>query len=113
VESTPFEAKISSMPQSPKVAVPFEVGFTITNKTTVHQSLKIEMKDSDSRSSTDVLISGLCNGHIYLGPQEQRLIVFYILATKAGKVFLPNLNISSARYNSWVIRGFPDIFVFP
>jgi hypothetical protein len=120
IESTPFEAKLQSVPSAPKVAVPFEVNYQIKNKTKVHQTLSVSMNESSAGAavqSDGLLISGMINGELYLAPDEEQCLSYTVLALRAGKAALPSLRVSSARYKSWVInddRGCNrPLYIFP
>jgi hypothetical protein len=130
VESVPFLSGLKQLPHICKVASPFKVTYWVTNKTPLHQKLTILLDDSSrnsnassddptasSRTSDDVLVSGLVNGHILIGPHETTTFGYTALALRAGRVKLPSLNVSSDRYKSWVIReaasNFREVYVLP
>ena len=109
IESTPFDASIEIDPPMPKVSIPFQVRYIIGNKTNLHQHLKITMhKTGNGASSNGMLISGLLNGELCVGPMETKILSYSILVTRVGKTSLPKMNISSVRYNSWVIYTTDD-----
>lgn len=122
IESAPFETVLESMPPSPRVATPFEMSYRISNKTGMQQKLSVLMSDeSEERErrsvSEGVLVSGLINGDITLAPFESQTLSYTALATKAGKITLPALAISSDRYKTWLVKdqqeGCREIFVLP
>jgi hypothetical protein len=122
IEDAPFETVLESLPPSPRVAIPFEMSYRISNKTGMQQKLSILMSDqSDDRErsnvSEGVLVSGLVNGDIILSPFESQTLSYTALATKAGKTTMPALSISSDRYKTWLVKdkheGSREIFVLP
>ena len=123
IEKSPFEAKLTSFPTVPKVAVPFEIIYCITNKTAFHQILKLTMREASAEdhgahhASNSVLVSGLVNGEINLAPLESRVLSYSALAVRAGKIPMPALAVSSTRHKSWVINDGPHnprfIFILP
>lgn len=116
VEKTPFEASFQTVPQIPQVGSPFEVRYQIVNRTKFHQRLRVVMNDSDSAfPSNNMLISGVINGEIVLGPLEEKLLSYSLLVTKVGQTTIPSLDVSSIRYNTWIIHGstMKKIFVSP
>jgi hypothetical protein len=114
VEATPFYASFETVPSMPKVAVPFEVRYTVTNTTKLQQRIRVCMTESVG-STNDMLVSGIINGDLLLGPSESKCLRYSLLVTKVGKTILPALNVSSLRYNTWIIRsGNQDcVYVLP
>jgi hypothetical protein len=107
IENTPFEAKLQSVPSAPKVAVPFKLSYQIKNKTSLHQTLSVNMTDAffgGDAQSDGLLISGLVDGELCLAPDEEQILSYTVLGLRAGKIALPSLQISSGRYKSWVIH---------
>lgn len=126
IESAPFETRLESVPSAPRVAIPFQVSFSILNKTGLLQKLSVVLADSSSSSSSaaaggdgaasatvkfeqpedhhGILIAGLVNGEITLSPFERQTLSYTALATRAGETYLPALSVTSLRYNSFVIR---------
>lgn len=131
VERAPFEAVLQSFPPAPKVAVPFEVKYRLTNRTALHQKLLVSMSDSNpeddagdggghpssSSTSDGVLVSGMVNGELLLAPAETRTLRYTALATRAGKTPMPAVTVKSVRHGSWVINDGPSnvrhFFVLP
>ena len=116
VEKTPFEASFKTNPDVPKVGNPFEVRYLIVNRTKLHQRLRVMMNDSESTAPSNyMLVSGVINGEIILGPHEEKLLSYSLLVTKVGKVTIPSLDVSSVRYNTWIIHGstMKKIFISP
>ena len=127
VEYAPFEAKLSTFPFSPpKVSTPFNITYSIKNKTPLHQKLSVTMSELpiNATSSVDnavvstalsptsiiekvksdgILLSGFINGEITLSPYETKTFEYCILAIRAGRIMLPTLSVVSARYKSWVV----------
>jgi len=106
IEQTPFEASLTLLPAAARVATPFDVNYTVKNKTSVHQSLTVSMNEGG------MLVSGLVKGEMHLGPMESKVLKYTALATKAGRVALPALHVSSHRHNAWVIKGNQERFLF-
>jgi hypothetical protein len=132
IESAPFETKLVHVPSAPRVAVPFEVTFSIRNKTGLLQKLSVVLADSSSSPAasdshhagnaaaahTDhnddddddhvedhgILIAGLVHGEMILSPFERQTLTYTALATRAGETFLPALSVTSLRYQSFVIH---------
>mmetsp|Transcript_59950 Transcript_59950/g.89018 ORF Transcript_59950/g.89018 Transcript_59950/m.89018 type:complete len:776 (+) Transcript_59950:601-2928(+) len=123
IEDAPFNAVLTAFPPSPRVAIPFEVKYCITNKTPLHQKLSVSMSEASSRDrssdgvSDSVLVSGMVNGEIHLGPFEAKTLSYSALAIRAGKTPMPSLTVSSFRHKSWVINDGPmnprHFFVLP
>jgi len=117
IEVTPFEATFKTIPPMPKVGSPFEVRYEISNKTNLHQRLRVLMNDSDAIvSSNSMLVSGVINGEIVLGPLEKKILSYSLLVTKVGKITIPAFDVSSVRYNTWVIHhrsSMDKVFVSP
>ena len=116
VEETPFDASFETVPAMPKVGNPFQVKYEITNKTGLHQRLRVLMNDSETIvSSNSMLVSGVINGEIVLGPSEKKVLSYSILVTKVGKIAIPAFDVSSLRYNTWVVKGstLDKVFVSP
>ncbi len=117
VEVTPFEASFKTIPPMPKVGSPFEIRYEISNRTNLHQRLRVLMNDSDAIvSSNSMLVSGVINGEIVLGPLEKKTLSYSLLVTKVGKITIPAFDVSSIRYNTWVIHhrsSMDKVFVSP
>lgn len=121
VENAPFETVLESLPPSPRVAIPFEMTYRISNKTGMHQKLSVLMSDQSSedgnRNSEGVLVSGLVKGDLLLGPFESQTLSYTALATKAGKTTMPGLSISCDRWKTWVVKDMLNtsrvVFVMP
>lgn len=106
IESAPFETQVDVPSSSLKVAEPFDVTYHIKNKTSLDQRLKVVLDESNLSQGHDTngfLISGLINGEISLGPFESHVLSFTALATRAGKLLMPRVRVSSERYKTWVI----------
>ena len=109
VECTPFHAELSSFPPSPKVGIPFELEYCITNKTQLNQKLSVSMSETSAANgsqepSNGILVSGLITGDVQLGPMESKTLCYTGLAMRAGKTPMPALTVISSRYQSWVIN---------
>jgi hypothetical protein len=114
VDKTPFSASFTTYPIMPTIGTPFEIRYEITNKTSLHQKLRVIMNDSEtSASSQNMLVSGTINGEISLGPLEIKNLSYVLLVTKVGDITIPTIDVSSIRYNSWVVHGSNRIFVSP
>ena len=123
VERVPFTAGLLTFSHSSKVAVPFEVKYWIRNNTQIPQALSVLLDDSmpsqdaNSPSQDNMLVSGMVNGEILLGPQERSTFGYSALALRAGITKLPSLKVSSSRYDAWVIRDGVDesreVFILP
>jgi hypothetical protein len=118
IEETPFEVKylISALPLS--VTCPFTVQYSVKNKTSFHQILRLQMREAEVSNATasGLLLSGCADGIINLGPHDEHMISYTVVATRPGQTSLPGLLVSSDRYKSWVINGGPvgkPIFIHP
>jgi hypothetical protein len=106
IENAPFETKVELPSSSLKVAEPFNVTYHIKNKTSLDQKLHVFL-DESSQSGDDAngfLISGLISGAVSLGPFESHALSFTALATRTGRILLPQVRVSSDRYKTWVIE---------
>ena len=117
VQRAPFKSKVSVVPSSPKVAVPFEVSYSFENLTNIHQTLVLKIAATPKEDDSGLIFSGLVNGQIVLGPKEHQTVSYTVLATRPGKNSIPALSVSAKRYNTWVVhgqRGHPSpLYIFP
>jgi hypothetical protein len=119
IENAPFETKMEKVPSALRVAVPFDVTYHIKNKTSLYQKLKVVLNDADPANieAHGFLITGLVNGEIALGPFESHTLSYTALATRAGKIWMPQVGVSSNRYKTWVIQEAPStrrtLFISP
>lgn len=122
IESPPFETYLCPLPSQPQVYSPFQLSYSIENKTNQHQTLLVNINLGEGgigrQMTDDLLVSGLVSGELQLGPRETQQFCYTIVPTKTGKTFLPGLGISSLRHNTWVIKQDQDdnarsIFVVP
>ena len=108
IESAPFEVIPENLPDSIKVAAPFDVAYRIRNKTPIDQELAMKLQDSpsllDESSEDGLMIGGIVNKTTSLGPFESRSFSYTTVPMRAGKVHLPSISISSNRYKTWIIR---------
>jgi len=110
VERAPFEVKSVTIPSSLKSVTPFDVKYVVKNTTALHQVLKVRLGGSSDLFEGSVakmgglLLSGFTQGQITLGPFEHQTVTFTIIATRPGEVALPALQISSSRYQRWIIN---------
>lgn len=110
VERAPFEVKAVAISSTLRTAQPFDIKYIVKNTTTLHQLLNIRLGGSSDLFAGSVtkygglLVSGFTPGQITLGPLEQQTVGFTIISTRPGEVALPALQISSSRYQRWVIN---------
>jgi hypothetical protein len=106
IENAPFEAAMDGLPESLRVATPFDVTYQIKNKTSLDQKLRVILNDAEPASdeSHGFLVSGLVNGEISVGPFETHTLSYTALATRAGKIWMPQVCVSSDRYKTWIIK---------
>jgi hypothetical protein len=110
IERAPFEAKAVTIPSSLTVATPFEVQYRVTNKTSMHQLVRIQVREANSSSGggsaseSGLFLSGCTKGELSLGPSEQQIVSFTAIATRPGDLTLPALLVSSDRYQSWIMN---------
>lgn len=110
IENAPFEVKIDTLPYAPKLSVPFAATYRIRNKTTLHQTLRVVFNDKEfpDNQSSGLLISGLVDGKLSLGPSEVFNLSYTLIPTRTGKIWMPQICVSSDRYNTWVIKESPQ-----
>lgn len=110
VERAPFAVQAVAIPSLLKAATPFDMKYIVTNTTTLHQSLNIRLGGSSDLFEGSVakfgglLLSGFTQGQITLGPLERQIVGFTVISCRPGEVALPALQISSSRYQRWVIN---------
>ena len=108
IESAPFEVIPENLPDSIKVAAPFEVKYSIRNKTPVDQEFEMTLKDysapGDESPQNGFLIGGDVNKTASLGPFESHSFSYTTVPMKVGRIQLPSVSISSKRYKTWIIR---------
>jgi len=105
VEVTPFDAFKQTVPPIPKICSPFEMRYTISNKTELYQKIRVAMNaGGDDAPSDGVLVSGIISGEINLGPMEEKEFSYLMMFTTAGKSKLPTIHVSSVRYGTWIIH---------
>lgn len=106
IEKAPFKTLFQCQPPVPKVAVPFHVNYSITNKTDTHQKLAVALngQPGSGQKSQDILICGLLGGDLRLAPHETKMLSYTAIATRPGMTNLPAVSISSARFNAWVVH---------
>jgi hypothetical protein len=105
IESSPFEAEPIVSQADVRLNIPFELQYRIKNRTSVHQQLNYHLDEESSVpiSESGLIISGLTDGALWLGPTEQQLISFIIVPVRPGELTFPTLQISSERYRTCVI----------
>lgn len=120
VERTPFKAEPLQPSTSVTVDVPFDIKYSISNMTNLHQSITIQVLEesvsngSNPRALSGLLLSGCLNGQLSLGPHEKQVISFLAVAIRPGEVLLPPVRISSDRFKSWIINDpVKRLFAFP
>ena len=106
IENAPFETALEKLPSSLQVAVPFDITYRIKNKTSQDQTLKVHLDESEPATdgSHGFLVSGLINGDISIGPFETYTLSYTALATRTGKMRVPQVRVSSERFRTWVIQ---------
>jgi hypothetical protein len=110
IENSPFEAYAEQMPDTIRLSEPFDVAFSIVNKTPLDQHLDIRISSADklsdgiSKEYGGFLVSGLMNGSVNLGPFEKHTFSFTVVPTQVGEVALPQVSVASTRYKTWVIH---------
>ena len=104
IEKAPFKTSFTCSPSVPQVSVPFEVKYSITNVTNTHQQLSVVLDGIQKEDKDDVLVCGLVNGDLRLAPFETQMLSYIAMGTRPGMTTLPNVCVSSSRYNSWVVN---------
>jgi len=109
--NAPFCAQLRDCPSAPKVGLPFQLTYQITNRTAKFQTLTVSMHsnsvrtdDSTYPSNNELLVTGKTKSEMQMAPFETQSIGFTFMSTVAGKVLRPPLTVSSARHQSWVIN---------
>jgi len=115
IESSPFEAIVQSTAAQPRMGTPFVVNYRVKNKTNVHQNVSVRVTGPTPHHNDGLVFSGTTNGELSLAPSEMKTISYTILATRVGTVRLPSLEVSSQRYQSWIIKepAGKEIVIFP
>lgn len=122
VERMPFKVKPLNISSPLAVATPFEVKYRITNTTSIHQMIRLEMHEVNSTgegynaAASGLLLSGCMSGQLSLGPLEEQTVSFTVIATRPGETTFPALRVSSDRYKSWIIKDGPSwkrLYIFP
>jgi len=110
IENAPFEVKMNKLPDVIQVAVPFELSYCITNKTSLDQDVDIQLRDFDyvKDSNSEYLVGGPTNNRKCLAPNESHSFSFMIVPTKVGQVFLPQISLASRRFNTWIMHETPE-----
>lgn len=122
IERAPFEVKQKQSIEPHTVGVPFAVQYSIANTTTLHQVLRFYFIEDGgetnglSLGNSGLLMSGCKCGFLWLGPMDEQCLSFTFVASRPGQATLPALQVSSDRYQNWVINDGPKgvpVFVFP
>ena len=122
VERAPFEAKPVNISSRLAVASPFEVQYRITNTTSIHQTVRIDLHDVNSTgeantaAASGMFLSGCMSGQLSLGPLEEQTVSFIVIAIRPGEATFPAVRVSSVRYKSWIIKDGPSwkrLYIFP
>ena len=109
IERAPFRTTFECTPPVPRVSDPFEVAYNIKNDTKVNQRLSVALHGQQNASNHhEILVCGLMNSDLRLGPYERQKLSYTAIATKPGMTVLPEIYISSARYNSWIVKEGSD-----
>jgi hypothetical protein len=104
IKRAPFIAEALDLPPYVTVAKPFDIKYTIVNKTRTHQSLTIVVLDENASNIPGLLLSGCMKGKLTLGPLEKQTLSYRAVACHPGEIKLPPLLVSSDRYKSWIIN---------
>ena len=107
IEKAPFKTTFQCTPPVPKVSIPFEINYSITNDTNTHQQLSVVLdgvQNEDTEYAQDVMVCGLVRGSLRLAPFETQHLSYVAIATKPGMTTLPPVCVSSSRYSSWVVN---------
>lgn len=102
IENAPFKAAFQCHPSVPKASIPFEVKYSIWNKTSTHQVLSISLGGDEN--DQEILVCGIMNGELRLAPNEAQNICYMAIASRPGLLQLPQVDIVSTRFNSWVVH---------
>lgn len=105
VESAPFGTSTMIKPSCPRVGLPFELIICIENKSSIHQTISLAMKELDKQHREDVILAGSTKAELRMCPGEKQVISYTGIATKSGKLNLPPISIASTRYKTWLLRG--------
>jgi hypothetical protein len=118
VERAPFEAIPLKMKWPLMVTRPFTVRYLVRNTTNLHRALRIELREGEANRTnpSGLMFSGCTNGMVTLGPLDEHIVSYTIVATRPGEISLPSLRVSSDRYRSWIINEGADgkrVFIYP
>ena len=114
IEAPPLRVSMKEKPSTPRIGVPFQLAYTISNETQLHQALSVCVMDAESGASSGLMFAGLAQGELTLAPSESQLFSYTMLGTKAGKTKLPGIEIVSRRDSSLILKEpSREIYVLP
>jgi hypothetical protein len=114
IRSPPFGVAVKSVPSAPRAGSPFDLAFSVTNRTPFHQALSVTLKDPAEDSLGVLLFSGTTRGELVLSPHETQVLAYTMVATRAGRMRLPSLNVVSLPTGSTLLsEEGAMIYVFP
>eukprot|EP00977_Amphora_coffeiformis_P018773 scaffold6717_cov160-Amphora_coffeaeformis.AAC.1 len=113
VERAPFATSLSVEPPIPKVGQEFSVKYRVENRTESQQVIAVNWAGEED--STSLLVSGLMEGTIALGPGEAQTLAYTAVALVSGHVKLPEAAIISTKYKTRIVddKSVKAIFVHP
>ena len=101
VERAPFATLVSVDPQIPTVGQDFSIRYRVENKTEMQQTVAVNWPGDDNSGS--LLISGMMEGTISLGPGETQTIEYTAVALASGRVQLPAASLISTNYRTRIV----------
>jgi hypothetical protein len=122
VENAAFKVRLVSPSSAPKVAEPFEIRLEITNTSSVHQTISIQVEvpriaagDFAAQGNMLLIVAGVTSQEISIAPDEETSWLCMMIAMQPGPNVLPSIMVSSKRYNTWLANEEQkqSIFVLP
>lgn len=113
VERAPFATSVSVEPPIPKVGQDFSVQYRVENQTSLQQTVAINWTGEED--STALLVSGIMEGTLSLGPGEAQTIAYTAVALVSGHIRLPAASLISTKYKTRIVdeQSAQPVFVQP
>ena len=113
VERAPFATSVSVEPPIPKVGQDFSVQYKIENQTSLQQTVAVNWAGEEN--SAALLVSGVMEGTLSLGPGEAQTIAYTAVALVSGHIKLPAASLISTKYKTRIVdeKSTQPVFVQP
>jgi hypothetical protein len=102
VERAPFSASLSVDPPIPKLGQGFDVRYRVENRTNLQQTVTVHW--SDHEETPTLLVSGLIEGSLTLGPGESQTVAYTAVALVSGHIKLPAASLISTKFKTRVVN---------